>query len=262
MSIGEKVGDGRVVLLTGAGGGIGRAVAEVLLADGALVALCDRPGPSLAEAEADLTGRHGADRVRSLAVDVREGGSVKAAVEACVTAWGPLHGLATVAGVLRPAALGEITATDWREHFAVNTDGVLHALQHGTAAMRDGGAVVVVGSNAADVPRTRMAAYAASKAAAAALVRCAGLELAARGIRANVVEPGSTDTAMQRDLWPDPAAGARAAVGGAPDDFRVGIPLGRIAAPEDVAHAVAFLLSDRARHITLQRLRVDGGATL
>jgi 2,3-dihydro-2,3-dihydroxybenzoate dehydrogenase len=107
-----------------------------------------------------------------------------------------------------------------------------------------------------------MLAYAASKAATSALARCAGLELAARGIRCNVVEPGSTDTAMQRDLWADPQVGRRTALKGDPSTYRVGIPLGRIADPDDVAEVVCFLLSDAARHVTLQQLYVDGGASL
>ncbi|NEE57327.1 SDR family oxidoreductase, partial [Streptomyces sp. SID8455] len=91
--------------------------------------------------------------------------------------------------------------------------------------------------------------------------KCLGLELARSGVRCNVVAPGSTDTAMQRALWTDPGAEARV-IDGDPSTYRTGIPLGRIAEPADIADAVAFLASDRARHITLQELYVDGGATL
>ena len=93
-----------------------------------------------------------------------------------------------------------------------------------------------------------------------------GLELAPYGIRCNVVAPGSTDTDMQRAMWAGraggAAAGAAAVVAGDPAAFRVGIPLGRLAEPGDVADAVTFLVSDRARHITLHDLYVDGGASL
>lgn len=91
--------------------------------------------------------------------------------------------------------------------------------------------------------------------------KCLGLELARSGVRCNIVAPGSTDTAMQRALWTDPGAEARV-IDGDPSTYRTGIPLGRIAEPADIADAVAFLASDRARHITLQELYVDGGATL
>ena len=88
-----------------------------------------------------------------------------------------------------------------------------------------------------------------------------GEMLARSGVRCNIVAPGSTDTAMQRALWTDDAAPQRV-VDGDPATFRTGIPLGRIAAPRDIAEAVLFLASDRARHITMQELYVDGGATL
>lgn len=106
-----------------------------------------------------------------------------------------------------------------------------------------------------------MAAYAASKAAAAMFTKCLGLELARSGVRCNVVAPGSTDTPMQRALWNGPDAEQRV-IDGDPSTYRTGIPLGRIADPADIAETVAFLASDRARHITMQELYVDGGATL
>ncbi|MGH3239893.1 MAG: SDR family oxidoreductase, partial [Spirillospora sp.] len=106
------------------------------------------------------------------------------------------------------------------------------------------------------VPRGGMAAYAASKAAAAHLTRCLGLEMAPHGVRCNIVSPGSTDTPMLRAL------GAGDVIAGDAAAFRTGIPLGRIAAPADIAEAVLFLLSERARHITMHELYVDGGAAL
>jgi 2,3-dihydro-2,3-dihydroxybenzoate dehydrogenase len=106
-----------------------------------------------------------------------------------------------------------------------------------------------------------MAAYAASKAAATAFTKCLGLEVAHRGIRCNVVAPGSTDTPMLRGMHTGDTA-ARASVAGRPEQFRVGIPLGKVARPEDIARTVAFLLSEDAGHITMHELTVDGGATL
>ena len=126
---------------------------------------------------------------------------------------------------------------------------------------RGRGSIVAVGSNAASAPRTGMAAYAASKAAATQYLRCLALELAPFGVRCNIVSPGSTDTAMQRAFAHDEAARGRILRGDG-ERFRLGIPLGRIADPCDVADTICFLLSDRARHVTLHDLRVDGGATL
>jgi len=252
---------GRTALVTGASAGIGRAVAHALAEQGAALALLDVDAGGLAATAKEALDR-GAGQVVELVADVSDRHAVSAAFAAATDALGPLDALACAAGVLTPGGLDEVTAEQWERHLAVNTTGVLHCLQAGSAHLRDGGAVVVVSSNAARVPRMGMIAYAASKAATSALTRCAGLELAARGIRCNVVEPGSTDTAMQRDLWPDPEAGRAAALAGDPAAYRLGIPLGRLADPADVAAVVAFLLSDAARHVTLQQLYVDGGASL
>jgi 2,3-dihydro-2,3-dihydroxybenzoate dehydrogenase len=106
-----------------------------------------------------------------------------------------------------------------------------------------------------------MAAYAASKAAAIALTMGLGLEIAALGIRCNVVCPGSTDTAMLHRMAPGTRS-MGAILHGGPSAFRVGISLGRLADPDDIAAAVLFLASEQARHITLHSLYVDGGAAL
>lgn len=147
--------------------------------------------------------------------------------------------------------------------FDVNAHGVFHVgrvlARH--MAPRRRGSIVTVGSNAAGVPRHAMAAYAASKAAATMFTRCLGLELAPLGIRCNIVAPGSTLTPMQTGMWNDDSGAARV-IAGQPESFKAGIPLGKLATPEDVADAVLFLLSDRAGHITMTDLYVDGGATL
>ena len=128
-------------------------------------------------------------------------------------------------------------------------------------APRRRGALVVVGSNAAGIPRQAMAAYAASKAAATMFVRCLGLELAPHGVRCNVVAPGSTRTPMQTGMWADDQGEARV-IAGTLGNFKSGIPLGKLAEPGDIANAVMFLLSEQAGHIAMSDLYVDGGATL
>jgi 2,3-dihydro-2,3-dihydroxybenzoate dehydrogenase len=252
---------GKVVIVSGASSGIGRAIALRLAAGGTSLGLLDRDAEGLART-VDEAGAAGAKEVLAHVVDVAAGDEVRTAVAAIADQLGPLDGLATAAGILQPGGLSEVDDAAFERHLAVNAGGVLHCLQSAEPHLLEGAAVVVVSSNAARVPRTGMIAYAASKAAASTLTRCAGLELAARGIRCNVVEPGSTDTAMQRALWPDAEAGVSHALHGDASSFRVGIPLGRIADPDDVAATVCFLLSDAARHVTLQQIFVDGGASL
>ncbi|MFP2924914.1 2,3-dihydro-2,3-dihydroxybenzoate dehydrogenase [Pyxidicoccus sp. 3LG] len=250
----------RVALVTGAAQGIGAAVARAL-ADGASIAAFDRNEAGLAAVVAELRER--GCQATGYAVDVSDSAAVEAAVERVERELGPISILANVAGVLRMAPAVSLTDEDWAATFAVNTHGVFHVSRAVARRMvpRGSGVIVTVGSNAASVPRMQMAAYAASKAASTMFTKCLGLELARHGIRCNVVSPGSTDTAMQRALWAD-ETGEQAVIAGAPESFRLGIPLRRIASPADIADAVLFLASDRARHITLHDLCVDGGATL
>ncbi|MFH8990453.1 2,3-dihydro-2,3-dihydroxybenzoate dehydrogenase [Streptomyces sp. NPDC017940] len=271
---------GRTALVTGAGQGIGAAVAQRLAAEGAHVVATDRTAEALdriTRGPEGGPGRGAADRpedpaphdagppgtITAHVMDVTDATTVDTVVDDVERTHGPLDILVNVAGILRPGPAAELTDEDWADTFAVNTTGVFHASRAVAARMtaRGRGSIVTVGSNAAGVPRTGMAAYAASKAAAAMYTKCLGLELARSGVRCNVVAPGSTDTAMQRALWTDATAPQRV-IDGDPASFRTGIPLGRIAAPDDIAEAVLFLASDRARHITMQELYVDGGATL
>ncbi|MEE1927578.1 2,3-dihydro-2,3-dihydroxybenzoate dehydrogenase [Streptomyces sp. TRM 70351] len=252
---------GSVALVTGAARGIGAAVVDGLVREGATVAAVDIDADGLAEVAGRSKGR-----VVPFTADVADADAVADVVGTTERDLGPLGIGVSVAGVLRPGPLCETSDADWADTFSVNTTGpfvVLRALAR-RMVPRGRGSLVTVASNAAGVPRAGMGAYAASKAASAMLTRCFGLELAAHGIRCNVVSPGSTDTAMQRQLWTgeDDRADRDRVIAGAPEQFRVGIPLGRIAEPAEIADAVLFLVSDRARHITMQNLFVDGGAAL
>ncbi|MEO3974456.1 2,3-dihydro-2,3-dihydroxybenzoate dehydrogenase [Streptomyces sp. CAU 1734] len=260
---------GRVVLVTGAGQGIGAAVARAFAALGATVAATDRAADAVAARAAEFTREFradpGAGRIIAHPLDVTDAGAVEETVDRVERELGPIGVLVNVAGILRTAPVLELTDRDWADTFAVNTTGVFHLSRAVVARMtpRRTGSVVTVASNAAGIPRPRMAAYAASKAAAVMFTKCLGLESARSGIRCNVVAPGSTDTPMQRALWTGESAVSRVIDGDpAPDAYRTGIPLGRIADPADIADAVVFLASDRARQITMQDLYVDGGATL
>lgn len=246
-----------VAVVTGAAQGIGAAVALALATRGLEVAAVDVQAAALHAACAEHAGLH------AYVADLRDAAAIDTVVEAVERELGAIEYLVNVAGILRMAVATELSDEDWLQTFAVNTHGVFFTSRAVARRMRERrrGAIVTVGSNAAGTPRTRMAAYAASKAAAAQFTRCLGLELAEHGIRCNLVSPGSTDTDMQRRFWGN-GIGAEQVIAGSLASHRLGIPLGKIARPEDVADAVLFLLSDAASHITLQDIVVDGGATL
>ncbi|GAC58905.1 putative 2,3-dihydro-2,3-dihydroxybenzoate dehydrogenase [Gordonia hirsuta DSM 44140 = NBRC 16056] len=228
---------GRVAAVTGAAGGIGSAVAGALRAAGATVVAWDlHPGPGVG------------------LLDVTDARAVSRAWSAAEQTHGPIDILISAAGVL---------SDDWDQCLAVNATGVRNVLDAALEPMcrRRSGSVVVISSNAAATPRAAMPAYAASKAAATAYTRSVGIDAATCGVRVNIVSPGSTETAMLAGMVHDDASRA-AVLAGDPDRFRLGIPLGRLAQPADIAETVLFLSSDAARHITLHDLRVDGGATL
>ncbi|MFI9778656.1 2,3-dihydro-2,3-dihydroxybenzoate dehydrogenase [Streptomyces sp. NPDC051956] len=253
--------ENRLALVTGAAGGIGAAVARLLCERGITVAAVDRDAERLREAVEKLTA-DGLDAA-SFPADVTDSGDVEATVAAVEQRLGAIDFLVNAAGVLRLGEVRTLSDDDWNSTFAVNTTGVFHLSRAVVNRMvpRARGAVVTVASNAAGTPRSEMAAYAASKAAAEMFTKSLGLEVARHGIRCNIVAPGSTDTPMLSSMWHD-ESGPRGTIDGRPDAFRVGIPLQKLARPEDIAHAVAFLLSDEASHITLHTLTVDGGAGL
>ncbi|MFJ6071302.1 2,3-dihydro-2,3-dihydroxybenzoate dehydrogenase [Streptomyces sp. NPDC093065] len=254
--------DGRLALVTGAGRGIGAAVVTALVEQGARVLATDRTARGVEE----LAAEHGPDRVVARRLDVTDADAVDSLVDETERAVGPLDIAVNVAGILRPSGVVDLTDEDWAATFAVNSTGVFHVSRAAARRMsaRGRGSIVTVASNAAGVPRAGLAAYAASKAAAVMFTKCLGLEVAGRGVRCNTVSPGSTLTDMQRALWTagEETASARRVIDGDLASYRTGIPLGRIADPADIADAVVFLASDRARHITMHDLYVDGGATL
>lgn len=252
---------GKVAIVTGAGQGIGEAVTTALAELGATVAAVDRNGERAEAVAAGLTAK--GHEVHAYHADVADAAAVNDVVERVESAHGPVDILANVAGVLQVGTVQDLTDEDWHRTFAVNTTGVFNLSRAVSKHMvrRKRGAIVTVSSNAAGVPRHGMSAYAASKAAATLFTKSLGLELAEHGIRCNVVAPGSTDTEMQRGMWED-ERGAERVIAGSPEAFKAGIPLRKLATPEDIADAVVFLASDQAGHITMHDLYVDGGATL
>ncbi|WP_067715982.1 SDR family oxidoreductase [Nocardia yamanashiensis] len=266
--------DARMIVVTGAAGGIGAAVAAALAPGARAVALWDRD-PRVHEVAVEIKTRT-TGSVIAAEVDITDAHAVTAAFDDLVATHGPIDVVVHAAGALYPGSPLEIDPDAWTECLAVNATGVVHVTQRAAREMvaAGRGAIVVISSNAAATPRVGMAAYGAAKAAATAFTRSLALQVAPLGVRVNLVSPGSTDTPMLRGMFADPAqplagtarpldAAARTALlEGDPEVYRLGIPLRRIAAPADIAAAVRFLVSDDARHITMHDLRVDGGATL
>lgn len=251
----------RTALVTGAAGGIGQAVVWELARSGAHVAAVDRDEDTL-RALAEKVTAEGL-RTTAFPADVTSSGAVDTVVDAVERTAGPIDYLVSAAGVLRLGAACALTDEDWATTFTVNAQGTFFVCRAVVDRMvsRRRGAVVTIASNAATTPRIGMAAYAASKAAVSMFTKCLALEVARYGIRCNVVTPGSTRTPMLESLW-NHGAGAESSISGVAEEFRLGIPLGKLAQPSDIADAVAFLLSDRAGHITMHDLTVDGGASL
>jgi NAD(P)-dependent dehydrogenase (short-subunit alcohol dehydrogenase family) len=245
--------DGKVGLITGAGSGIGEATAQLLAARGATVVAADITSPAANQAAGG--------RVEFLQLDVTDEPAVAAAVEQIAARHGRLDFLVTAAGIQRYGTAADTTAGQWREVMAVNLDGAFHAVKHALPLLRasGAGAIVLVSSVQAFVTQAGVAAYTTSKGALVALTRSIAVDEAGHGVRANAVCPGSVDTPMLR--W----AAARFSDGNpaAADDLVAtwgrSHPLGRVARPEEVAEAIAFLVSERASFITGIALPVDGG---
>ncbi|WP_105630807.1 2,3-dihydro-2,3-dihydroxybenzoate dehydrogenase EntA [Cronobacter dublinensis] len=242
---------GQTVWVTGAGKGIGYATARAFAQAGATVT-----GFDLAFPHADYP-------FACETLDVADAAGVAAVCQRLLRDDARLDVLVNAAGILRMGSTDALALDDWQQTFAVNVGGAFNFFQQTMATFRaqKRGAIVTVASDAAHTPRIGMSAYGASKAALKSLALTVGLELASCGVRCNLVSPGSTDTDMQRTLWhSDDAEQQR--IRGFAEQFKLGIPLGKIAQPQEVANTILFLASDLASHITLQDLVIDGGSTL
>ncbi|MGE6630691.1 2,3-dihydro-2,3-dihydroxybenzoate dehydrogenase [Bacillus sp. NPDC077027] len=251
----------KIALVTGAGQGIGQAVAQRLAEEGAIIAAVDANEERLQSTVQQMSAK--GFHVFAYPGDISDQTSVQNIVTQIEQQLGPIYLLVNVAGILRMGSIEHLRADDWQQTFAVNTHGVFYVSQAVSKYMmkRTEGVIVTVSSNAGDIPRMNMAAYAASKAASTSFTKTLGLELASYGIRCNVVSPGSTATPMQWALWSD-EQGADHVIKGSLETYKTGIPLQKIADPQNIADAVLFFASEQASHITMQNLTIDGGATL
>jgi 3-oxoacyl-[acyl-carrier protein] reductase len=244
--------DGRVALVTGGASGIGRACALELARAGADVVVVDSASESaLAQAENFLKGPGG--RVLSFSADVADHARASRVVEETLARLGRLDVLVNAAGMVDGAPLWEMTEEQWLRVMEVNLKGAFSYTQSAARHFRRSarGKVVNVASIEAMRGRFGLSNYAASKAGLVAFTRSAAAELGRYGVNVNAVAPGFIRTPLVERLSEKVRAQAVAETA-----------LGRLGEPEDVAHAVAFLCSERARHITGAVITVDGGQLL
>jgi len=245
----EHRGDegGRVVLITGGSRGIGLACAEWFLRNGDRVAVTSRSGTTDRDLGAD------ADRFLSLTCDVCDPEQVDAAFSAVEEAWGPVEVLVANAGITRDTLALRMTEEIWSEVIDTNLTAAFRVTRRALLKMLrlHRGRVILMSSVGAFIGSAGQANYAASKAGLVGMARSLAREVASRSITVNVVAPGLVETNMLAGLGKDKL-----------DVFAAQVPLGRVAAPEEIAGVVGFLASDAAGYVTGAVLPVDGGLAM
>ena len=238
--------DGKVALVTGAAAGIGRAITERLVADGAVVIAGDIDVDGLAA----LAAAH-PDVVHTAHCDVTDEASVAALADLAT----PLGGLDIAIANAGKGTFGLIVdhpLEAWQEIIDLCLTGVFLTVKHAGRVMNDGGSIINIASLNAIQPAAGMAAYCTAKAGVAMFTKVAAIELGARGIRVNTVAPGLVETNATAAFWMVP---------GVVEEFVDNTTLGRFAKPDDIASTVAFLASDDAGFVSAGFFSVDGGAS-
>lgn len=249
--------DGKTVMITGAGSGIGAASARLMATRGASVALAGIPAGSVEAVARDIAAAGG--RSLALATNVTVEDEIRAAVAAIVKTYGKLDVLVANAGVQRHTTDVDLSTMDleeWERTQDVNLRGVVRSCKHALAQMigQGSGAIVIISSITALNGRTPNVSYMTAKTGLLGLNRYIAVHYAKHGVRCNAICPGALERTPDWDQHPDPE-GRRLAM-------QASIPLGRLGSPEDIAPWVAFLASDAASYATGGYYVVDGGMTV
>lgn len=237
--------ENKVCIITGAAQGIGHQIAKQFAADGAIVYACDRQ---------EFTTDN--ERIHPVVMDITDAASVKAAFMQIFKTEGRIDCLVNNAGIVYNRKIGMILREETERMFLVNVIAVLELIQLCSRLMarNGGGNIVNIASVTAVLGSPGQVAYSATKGAIISMTKSAAKELASQGIRVNAVAPGIVKTERFKELYESD---------GDKIDARIErIALGRLGTPEDVAHACAFLASDRANYISGQILGVDGCASI
>jgi 2,5-dichloro-2,5-cyclohexadiene-1,4-diol dehydrogenase 1 len=245
--------EGKSILVTGGGSGIGRETALLLAQRGASVLVADIAEASAAATASEiLRAGFSAAHIR---VDISIEAEVDAMVAYAVAQFGGLHGAFNNAAISRVGPLvSDVDASQWQQVIDVNLSGTFHCLKYECRqmAINGGGSIVNMSSCAAFLGQKFTAAYCAAKAGVLGLTRATAAEFGAVGIRSNAIAPGAISTPMLRETLPANAAEVEMQIGKL-------YALGRIGQPREIAEAAAWLLSDAASFVTGIYLHVDGG---
>lgn len=254
--------NGQVAAVTGAGAGIGRAIAVALSHHGAKVLVCDVSETGMAETVAEI--RKNGGEAASLRVDVTNKADAQAMVDKAVTLYGRLDLLYNNAGICSVSDIEVMPEDWWDKIFAVNCKGVFLCSQAAIPQMKKqgGGRIINTASQAGKGAIPQQAHYCATKAAVIGLTRAMAMELKHTGIRVNCFCPGSVMSEMTMR-----EAQAYLELNGVPIEesiqaWQKDIPLGRWVTPEDVAKTAVFLASDYAEYMTGQAVNITGGQTM
>jgi len=242
---------GKVVLVTGAGSGIGRATAKLLAAEGATVVVTDINKPGGLETVQQIGGS-----ARFEEHDTAREEDWKRIIDRLMAREGKLNGLVNNAGIAGPypSTFETETVEQWRRMLSINVEGVFLGCKYGVPAMRrsGGGSIVNTSSLAAFLGTPALSAYGASKGAVRQFTKTVAMDCARKGykIRCNSVHPGIIMTPMGEGILPNDKARERALKT---------IPIGEFGAPEDIAYGILYLISDESRFVTGSELVIDGG---